>query len=203
KLNHKFRLVPVDEESANISNFEEELKKLRDSTKIPDYKKAGLYEDLIARLRNYRESINTPPLIQVADQTRFIVPDYPLPDEFPDLWSRLPEVRSTEKGELVLSDQVIPNTSVKQLLDYALNKSTKKPNGYEVLDSFLKSKGLDIEAAREIINKPDPVQVKAEHLDVKEEPLDKKLAVSVRQRKIGLKSTVRKTPAASKSSLKQ
>ncbi|CAI4220401.1 unnamed protein product, partial [Auanema sp. JU1783] len=192
KLNHKFRLVPVDEESANISNFEEELKKLRDNTKIPDYKKAGLYEDLIARLRNYRESINTPPLIQIADQPRFIVPDYPFHEEFPDLWSRLPEVRSTEKGELVLSDQVIPNTSVKQLLDYALSKSSKKPNGYEVLDTFLKSKGLDIEKARQVITKTEP-------LDVKKEPVYKKLAVSANRRKVGLKSTVRKTPAALKS----
>ncbi|CAI4220321.1 unnamed protein product, partial [Auanema sp. JU1783] len=50
--------------------------------------------------------------------------------------------------------------------------------------------------ARQVITKTEP-------LDVKKEPVNKKLAVSANRRKVGLKSAVRKTPAALKSSLKQ
>ncbi|CAI4220863.1 unnamed protein product, partial [Auanema sp. JU1783] len=197
KLNHKFRLVPVDEETLNLNNFEDELKDLRDNNKIPDYKKAELYEDLIARLRNYRESINTPPLVQVATPPSFVVPDYKLPKSFSDLWSRLPEIRTSDKGELVINNTVTPNTNINQLLDYALNKTSQKPNGYEVLDHFLNSKGVNLSRIRARLLKPKTEQVESKIEQVKLEPEQKPEALHQEPKSRKRQKTVIFTPTKS------
>lgn len=147
KLNHKFRLIPADEETINIDSFESEMKTLRENKKIPDYKKLQLYEDLIARLRNYRDSINKPPVVAIAEKPEIVIPDYKLPKQFEDLWVRFPEIRSTATDELVLNGEVIPNTNINAILDHALlkKKSKKVPNGFTVVDNFLKSHNINIE----------------------------------------------------------
>ena len=82
--NRKFKLVPIDTETRNIMSLEERMDTVRTSNTLDNNEKAAMYEDLMARLKNYKESINYTPPTEAIATSEYKAPQhrYESPDAF-------------------------------------------------------------------------------------------------------------------------
>lgn len=74
KLNHKFRLIPLDEDESRIQALESDITSLLANKKIPDFKKMAVYENLLLQMQTYKQEMRRPPVValQKEPNTRIV-----------------------------------------------------------------------------------------------------------------------------------
>lgn len=111
KLNHKFRLVPVDENSLKVDNVESDIDSLLRSKDIPDYKKMAIFESLIRQLQILKQELARPRTVRVENQPA--LPTIAFPTEKVPLSA----LKVDDLGQIVLNNQLIPALSLTDTID--------------------------------------------------------------------------------------
>lgn len=143
KLNHKFRLVPFDDNQTRVHELEQNINSLLENKQLPDYKKMALFEALIGQLQTLKQSLEVPPVVQIKEIERSdIIPNFAMPLNERQIWEKLKELRANEKGEIVLHGRAIPDSKLTENLDFAYGKTKIEPYGYEDIFDYLESKGF-------------------------------------------------------------
>ena len=115
KLNHKFKLVPIDEETKHVASLQEKMTKVATSKTLPDDEKVAIYEDLLARLKNYKESIN----YDKKQSPTFVLDN----NQGENAMSNALE--NPSKAELVINGTVAPISAVRR---YEFQRGLQSPN---------------------------------------------------------------------------
>lgn len=125
KLNHKYRLIPTSGNAAEDAR--QHLNNLLDDN-MNDSIKMALYEDLLARIKNFKAESDVPINVQLVTESRTDLSPSKQPVD--KLSALLPTVKQTSDGEMVLNGNVIPGTNLGRILAYAFKKTKVEPPGY-------------------------------------------------------------------------
>lgn len=68
KLNRKFRLIPIDEDEARLTNLESDISTLMLDKKIPDYKKMAVFESLVKQLQTLKRLMKDAPVVRLMKE---------------------------------------------------------------------------------------------------------------------------------------
>lgn len=143
KLNHKFKLIPVDENEARLESLKEDVSKLMSNRKIQPFEKMALFEGLIQQLQRHKKELGEiKPIPTVQTPRTDLIPDYKLSTVEKGMWERMPGLRTNDKEEVVIDGQVIPGSNWKSILDYTKGKSKVEPYGYRHVADVLERYGF-------------------------------------------------------------
>lgn len=141
KLTHKFKLVPVDDESRHVSDMRDKMDAVLRDQKLDQHEKAALYEDLLARMRNLKASMDTVPKVQILEAPEHFTPRIPLSTMNRHFWNENPEIQTNAKEEVIINGNVIPDSNISDYVNFARGKTAEKPHGYENVEEIFKTLG--------------------------------------------------------------
>lgn len=147
KLNHKFRLV--DDELHNLSAMKSRMSSVLYDNKMSEAEKSAIYGDMLARMKNYREEIDKPITVKLAEEIKHT----PVLIKEGGTNKKIEKMSSNAEGELVIDGRVIPGSSLTEILSHVYKGGTSTPVGLEEFITHLDSIG----ATNRIAVKPKPV----------------------------------------------
>ena len=141
RYNKNFKLVPIDDVSENLEKFDVEMQKVLHDPQMPDNTKAARYEDLMARLQNYRTQIGVTPAVRLESPPDIIDPPFTPPANMAVNYGEILQgLKSNSNRELVLNERVIPGSNFQDNLDYAEGLTDVVPYGYPQFVEHVQSK---------------------------------------------------------------
>ena len=157
-------LAPLNEDEKHIASLKQRMSDILHSTTLADYEKVALYEDAMARLRGFLESIDVPPTVRIEQPpSNDVVPAYKLPTKDKNFWKIFEGIRTNDRQEIVLDGRVIERSNINTNLDYAMYKTDFMPYGYEEFYNHVRSKvNYDIQPIAEKEEKPIKLEMLAE-----------------------------------------
>lgn len=133
KLNHKFQLN--DEEAQNISSLKTRMNNVLNDSVMGENEKAAIYQDLTARMRNYRSEIDVPVTMRLEQKPEeselsYMIGNTPV---------KFKGVQTNKLNEMVLNGRVYPGSNVVKVLNYLYGKTKTIPGGYSDFMNHLTS----------------------------------------------------------------
>ena len=97
KLNHKFKLTPIDENASKIQSVEADMATLLQSKTVPNYVKMALYESLMNQLQIFKQEEARPVAVEMYNTPKTdIIPTYPQLEHDRTFWEKLPGLRAND-----------------------------------------------------------------------------------------------------------